>query len=221
MSTVSTIPTVPAASPPLTAPAMAPAPLPGVPPPLPLRRFTVNEYHRMSETGILGEDEDVELLEGWIVSEMPRNPAHDGMITIIMTDLLEPPLPADYHCRGQCSISTIDSEPLPDIAIVRGPKRVFVARHPTPADMAQVVEVADSSLERDRTVKVRIYARDNVPVYWIVNLVDRQVEVYTDPTGPDPAPTYRTRRIYRPGDLVPFVVDGRELGPISAQELLP
>ncbi len=66
-----------------------------------------------------------------------------------------------------------------------------------------------------------MYARGNVPVYWIINLVDRQVEVYTDPTGPDPAPTYRTRRIYRPGDLVPFVVDGRELGPIPAQELLP
>ena len=190
-------------------------------PPLPVRRFTVDEYHRMIQAGILGEDDDVELLEGWIVPKMPRNPAHDAMISIIMMDVLTPRLPAGWHCRGQSAITTTDSEPEPDIAVVRGPERDYLARHPGPADMALVVEVADSSLERDRTIKVRIYARDSVPVYWIVNLVEHQVEVYTDPTGPDPAPTYRTRRIYRPGDLVPFVVDGRELGPIPAQELLP
>ncbi len=220
MSTITTMPTVPGAPPSQAAITVTPAML-SVVPPVPVRRFTVDEYHRMFEAGILVEEDDVELLEGWIVPRMPRNPAHDGMISIVMMDLLTPRLPADYHCRGQSSITTSESEPLPDIAVVRGAKRVFVARHPGPADMAMVVEVADSSLDRDRTIKIRIYARDSVPVYWIVNLVDRQIEVHTDPTGPDPAPTYRTRRIYRPGDLVPFVVDGRELGPIPAQELLP
>jgi Uma2 family endonuclease len=175
----------------------------------------------MIEAGILGEDDDVELLEGWIVPKMPRNPPYDGMISIIMLDVLTPRLPGDLHCRGQSAVTTPDSEPEPDLAVVRGPKRDFLTRHPGPADMLLVVEVADSSLERDRTHKARIYANAGVPVYWIVNLVDVQVEVYTDPTGPDPAPAYRTRRIYRPGDLVPFVVDGRELGPIPAQELLP
>jgi Putative restriction endonuclease len=206
----------------ITATTSAP-PSPGVavPPPLPVRRFTVDEYHRMIAAGILGEDDNVELLEGWIVPKMPRTPPHDGMISIIMLDVLTPRLPADYHCRGRSAVTTTDSEPEPDIAVVRGPKRVFLARHPGPADMRLVVEVADSSLERDRSHKSRIYASANIPVYWIVNLVDVQVEVYTDPTGPDPAPAYRTRRIYRPGDPVPFVLDGRDLGPIPAQDLLP
>lgn len=190
-------------------------------PPIPIRRFTVNEYHRMIQAGILGEDDDVELLEGWIVPKMPRNPAHDGTIAIVMTDVLTPRLPAEYHCRGQSAITTADSEPEPDIAVVRGPKRIFLIRHPGPADMPLVIEVADSSLDRDRTYKARIYANGNVPVYWIVNLADEQVEVYTDPTGPDPAAAYRIVRVYRLGDLVPFVLDGRDLGPIPVQELLP
>jgi hypothetical protein len=96
-----------------------------------------------------------------------------------------------------------------------------MARHPGPANMALAVEVSESSLPRDRSHKTRIYARGALPVSWIISLVDRQVEVYTDPTGPDAAPDYRAHRDYRAGDMVPFVVDGRELGPIPAQELLP
>ncbi|SRR5579883_1371207 len=211
MSTVTALPPTPLAAP----------PLPPAIPPLPVRRFTVDEYHQMIQAGILGEDDDVELLEGWIVPKMPRNPPHDTMISIVMDDILTPRLPGGYHCRGQSAITTADSEPEPDIAVVRGPKRDYLARHPGPADMALVVEVSDSSLSRDRTHKARIFARASVPVYWIINLVDRQVEVFTDPTGPDPAPAYRARQVYRAGDLVPFVVDGRELGPIPAQDLLP
>ena len=175
----------------------------------------------MIQAGILGEDDNVELLEGWIVPKMSKNPPHDTMISIIAEDFFMPRLPAGYHCRGQSAVTTTYSEPEPDIAVVRGLKRDYLARHPGPADMALVVEVAESSLSRDRTVKVRIYARAAVPVYWIVNLVDRQIEVYTDPSGPIAEPVYHTRRDYRVGDLVPFVVDGRELGPIPAQELLP
>jgi Uma2 family endonuclease len=87
--------------------------------------------------------------------------------------------------------------------------------------MALVGEVADSSLPRDRSHKARIYAAASVPVYWIINLVDHQIELYTDPTGPDAAPAYRAHQVYKPGDSVPFVVDGRELGPIPAADLLP
>ena len=83
------------------------------------------------------------------------------------------------------------------------------------------IEVADSSLSRDRSDKARIYAAAAVPIYWIINLVDQQVEVYTDPTGPDAWPVYRVRQDYHAGDLVPFVIDGRDLGPIPAEELLP
>jgi Uma2 family endonuclease len=220
MSTVTSMPSAPASTPSSAAPAVAPAPLPAVPP-VPVRRFTVDEYHRMGQAGILGEDENVELLEGWIVPKMMRNPPHDAYVSWINNRVLGSRLPAGWCCRPQGALTIGPSEPEPDIAVVRGGELDYATRHPGPADSALVVEVADSSLERDRTFKAAIYARASVPVYWIINLVDRQVEVYTDPTGPDPGPAYRTRRIYRPGDLVPFVVDGRELGPIPAQELLP
>ena len=195
-------------------------PLPAIMPPVPVRRFTVDEYHQMIQAGIIGEDDNVELLEGWIVPKMGRNPPHDTMISIVEA-VLPPLLPKGLFCRGQSAITTTSSEPEPDIAVIRGTQRDYWGRHPGPADMAQVIEVADSSLSRDRTIKGPIYAAAAVPVYWIINLVDSQIEVYTDPTGPDPAPVYRTRRIYRIGDMVPFVVVGRDFGPIPAQELLP
>jgi len=196
-------------------------PLPPIVPPVPVRRFTVDEYHQMIQAGILGEDDAVELLEGWIVPKMGRSPAHDAMISVIMDDVLVARLPKRWFCRVKSGMTTATSEPEPDIAVVRGFELDYLTRHPGPADMALVIEVADSSLSRDRSLKGRIYAAAAVPVYWIINLVDGQVEVYTDPTGPDAAPVYRVRQDYRIGDSVPFVVDGRELGPIPAQELLP
>jgi Uma2 family endonuclease len=196
-------------------------PLPAIVPPVPVRRFTVDEYHQMIQTGILGEDDNVELLEGWIVPKMPRTPLHEAVISWIMNRRIAPRLTAGWFCRGQSAITTSSSEPEPDIAVVRGSELDYTARHPDPSDMALAIEVAVSSLSRDRTLKSRIYAAATMPVYWIINLVDNQIEVYTDPTGPDPAPVYRTRQVYRIGDLVPFVIDGRDLGPIPAQELLP
>ena len=156
-----------------------------------LTRFTVDEYHQMIQAGIIGEDDNVELLEGWIVPKMGRNPPHDTMISIVEA-VLPPLLPKGLFCRGQSAITTTSSEPEPDIAVIRGTQRNSWGRHPGPADMAQVIEVADSSLSRDRTIKGPIYAAAAVPVYWIINLVDSQIEVYTNPTGPDPAPVYRT-----------------------------
>jgi Uma2 family endonuclease len=87
--------------------------------------------------------------------------------------------------------------------------------------MALVIEVADSSLARDRIHEARIYSAAPVPVYWIINLVDHQVEVYSDPSGPGSAPVCRSRRDYRGSELVPFILDAQKLGPIVAKDLLP
>ena len=84
-----------------------------------------------------------------------------------------------------------------------------------------MIEVADSSLDEDRGWKKQIYAHARIPVYWIVNLVARQVEVYTDPTGPADQPDYRQRRDYGPTDEVPLVLDGQEVARIRVSELLP
>jgi Uma2 family endonuclease len=117
---------------------------------------------------------------------------------------------------------TIDeSEPEPDVSVVRGDTRSYLTRHPGPSDTGLVVEVADESLVRDRGVKKRLYARARSPHYWIVNLIDRQVEVYSDPTGPADKPDYRLRRIYGGDERVPVILDGVEVGTIAIRDLLP
>ncbi len=190
------------------------------PPPLPVRRFTVAEYHQMIVAGILREDEPVELLEGWLVLKMTRNPPHDLAVGLLEDEIIRC-LPAGWFRRGQCAVTTADSEPEPDVAVARGQRRDYGTRHPGPGDLALAAEVADSSLEGDRTIKARIYARASIPTYWIVNLPDHQVEVYTNPTGPTAEPHYQQQQVYRPGDLVPLVLDGQEVARIAVTDLLP
>ncbi len=189
-------------------------------PPEPVRRLTVDEYHQMIRAGILKEDDPFELLEGWLVPKMTRNPPHDLALGLT-EDEITPLLPAGWFRRGQSAVTTADSEPEPDIGIVRGPRRRFAQHHPGPEDMALVVEVADSSLQRDRTTKGRLYARAGIPVYWIVNIPDSQVEVYTGPTGPVDAPAYRQRQDYGLADSAPLVLDGQQVGQIPVRNLLP
>jgi Uma2 family endonuclease len=189
-------------------------------PPLPVHRISVQEYHQMIAMGILREGDPYELLEGWIVPKRTRNLPHD--VALALTDqAIGSRLTDRWHRRGPSAVTTSESEPEPDVAAVRGSPRDYRHAHPGPPDMALVVEVAGTSLPEDRTVKGRIYARAAAPAYWIVNVADMQVEVYTDPTGPDPVPVYRQRQDYLPGDLVPFVLDGVERGPIPVQDLLP
>ena len=109
-----------------------------------------------------------------------------------------------------------DSEPEPDVMMVRGDTRQYRDRHPGAEDVALVVEVADSTIERDRGIKKEMYARAGIPVYWIINLVERLIEVYEEPVGSD----YTSRRDY-PADSVPVIVEGREVGRILVSALLP
>ncbi len=187
--------------------------------PFPMRKFSVEEYHQLGRAGVLTERDSVELLEGWIVPKMNHNPAHDGTIELV-EDNLRPRLPDGWRIRIQSTITTPDSEPEPDLAIVRGPAGRYVAEHPIQPDIAFVVEVAESSLSRDRD-KRRLYARAMIAVFWIVNLVDRRVEVYTDPTGPDAAPAYRRREDFGPGQEVPVVIEGLLVGRLAVANLLP
>lgn len=98
----------------------------------PVRRFSVDEYHRMIQAGILTEDDAVELLEGWIVPKMPRNPPHDGTIQIA-DEVLRPRLPAGWQLRIQSALTMPDSEPEPDLVVVRGDARTYLNRHTRPA----------------------------------------------------------------------------------------
>jgi Uma2 family endonuclease len=189
-------------------------------PPEPVRRLTVAEYHGMIRAGILAEDAPYELLEGWLFPKMTRNPPHDAAVALLEEEV-RARLPAGYHRRIQLGVTTPDSEPEPDIAVIRGEKRAFTRRHPGPADICVAIEVADSSLERDRTTKARLYARARIPVYWIVNVPESRVEVYTEPTGARGTPRYRRREDYQTDQSVPLTLDGREVGQIPVQAFLP
>ena len=190
------------------------------PPPYPVKRFTVEEYHRMIDAGVFADDDRFELLEGWIIPKMSRNPPHDALLMLIQRVLFRA-LPPGWDTRNQSALTTKESEPEPDLVVVRGDGRDYFNRHPGPADIALAIEVSESSLDRDRTLKSRIYARAGVPIYWIVIVAERRVEVHGDPTGPTKAPSYRSKTVVGPDRELSLVLDGREVARIAAKDILP
>jgi Uma2 family endonuclease len=182
-----------------------------------LRRLSVAEFHRMVDAGILREGDRVELLEGLLVEKMVRKPSHDACVSLV-EEALSNALPASWFCRIQSAITTADSEPEPDVAVVRGPRRRYRVRHPGAEDVALIVEVADTSVDRDRIDKGRLYARAGIASYWIVNLLARQVEIYTGPQA-EPA-RYAERTILGPRETASLVIAGRS-AVIAVRDLLP
>lgn len=183
-------------------------------------RLSVDQYHRMLCTGILTEDDPVELLEGLLVPKMGKNPAH-RVTTRLIRAALERALPAGWYVDSQEPITTGDSEPEPDVCVVRGDTRQYSDRHPGAPDLALVVEVADASVDRDREAKKRLYARAGIPTYWIVILPERRIEVYTEPSGATAAPDYRRRAEFGDSDTLPVVIEGRQVAGLPVQDLLP
>jgi Uma2 family endonuclease len=184
------------------------------------RRFSVAEYHKLIQLGILTENDNLELLDGYLVHKMSRNPPHDVALQL-MQEGIPLRLPTGWCLRMQSAVTLSKSEPEPDGAVVRGTARDYITRHPGADDTGMLAEIADSSLDGDRLDKGPLFAAANIPCYWIINLVDRQVEVYTCPSGPTGNPSYAQRMDYRVGDQVPLVLDGVEVGRIPVQELLP
>lgn len=186
----------------------------------PIWRLSVEQYHAMIRAGILTDDDPVELLEGWLVAKMPRNPLH-RLATQLTREALAHLIPTGWYVDAQEPLTTANSEPEPDVMVVRGERRQYLDRHPGPREVALVVEVADTTLQRDRRAKKRLYAQAEIPVYWIINLVESQCKVYTDPSGPAEQPDYRQRQDYGRADTVPLVLEGRTIAQLAVQELLP
>ena len=113
---------------------------------------------------------------------MSRNPPHDAALQKGMKKWLRL-LPPGWDLCVQSAVTLTESEPEPDFAVVRGDETAYLTRHPNAADIGLVVEVSDSALPGDRDDKGRIYAQAGIPCYWIVNINDRQIEVYTAPSG--------------------------------------
>ncbi len=183
-------------------------------------RLSVDQYHAMAMAGILTEDDPVELLEGLLVNKMTKNPPH-STATRLTAKALAGIIPPGWFVDTQEPITLIDSEPEPDIIVIQGDMRTYQDRHPGPQDVGIVVEVADATLRSDQTSKKRIYARAGVPVYWIVNLVEKHIEVYTNPAGGASNPNYQTHQDYGMEDDLPVIIDAQEIGRLAVRELLP
>lgn len=181
-----------------------------------LFRLGVSQYHAMVEAGILTADDPVELLDGYLVVKMPKNPPHTAA-TYLARKALERLLPGGWLVHAQEPLTLEGSEPEPDLLVVRGDPRGYLERHPGPGDVALVVEVADTSLGRDRGLKKRLYAAAGIPLYWVLNLVDRRLETFAEPAGDD----YRRLEVLGPEAEVAVELDGAELGRLSVRDLLP
>jgi Uma2 family endonuclease len=183
-------------------------------------RLSLEQYHKMIRAGILTENDPVEFLEGWLIHKMPKNSPH-SISTKLARQSLERALPAGWYVETQEPITLQDSEPEPDVVVIRGSIRDYIDRHPSAQEVAFVVEVASSTLERDRRMKRRIYARAGIPVYWLVNLVENCVEVYTAPSGESVEADYQQFQVCRLTDRVPVMIEGQEITQLSVRDLLP
>jgi len=179
--------------------------------------MTLEQYDAMIASGAFSKRDRVHLINGYLVAKMTELPPHGAACDAIHLTL-EPLLPPGWYIRTErvIRIPTYASMPEPDVVVVRGGWRDYKDRYPEPADITMVVEVANSSLYEDRAM-AGIYGASGVPTYWIINLVDRQVEVYTDP-GPA---GYRSRQAFLPGQQLPVVIDGQQLGTLAVDDILP
>jgi len=184
------------------------------------RLWTREEYYKMAEAGVFRPDEHVELIGGRIVTMSPQNSPHATALTLTAEEL-RTLFAAGYVVRTQLPLDlSPSSQPEPDIAVVRGNVRDYASAHPTTALL--IVEVSESSLRFDRGEKASLYASAGIPEYWIVNLLDRRLEVYRDPvpmTGQPYGYGYRTGTHYFAADVVTPLAAPQ--GVIKVADLLP
>ncbi|HEY9823943.1 MAG TPA: Uma2 family endonuclease [Stenomitos sp.] len=168
-------------------------------------RFTVEEYHRLVEVGFLREDDRIELIRGELIQMAAKGTAHETCITRLLRVL--PQIlgtQATLRCQSPITLA-FDGEPEPDFSVVQNREDDYEASHPTPAETLLVIEVADSSLEYDRTVKLPLYAEAGISDYWLFNLSDHYLEVYSNPAEVTPGQFgYLNRQIVPKGDSIPL-----------------
>ncbi len=160
-----------------------------------VRRFTIEEYHKIYETGIF-EGQRVELLDGRITVMFPMNNPHLGMVGRL-TRILNVRFVGEYFVLPQCPLKIPqNSEPEPDILIAKAREDDYMNSAMPPENVLLIIEIADSSLNRDRNQKKVIYANANIREYWIVNLQDRQIETFKHPQNAD----YQIKNILKTGE---------------------
>jgi Uma2 family endonuclease len=187
---------------------------PAAPPFADLYRMDIDEFERVAD---LLKAERVELIDGFIVERGAMDPRH-VLSSEKLRRKLDRLVPDGWFVREDKPVQVHRTyEPLPDFAVVAGDPDTYEKRHPAPSDVAIVIEISDSTLTRDRGEKQINYARGGISVYWIINLIERQVEVYTSPNSE----SYSSCIVYKPGQSVPVVIGGVEVGQIAVVEILP
>lgn len=183
-----------------------------------VHRLTVEEYERMAASGSIPSTNRTHLINGYLVDRMGHNPPHANATQRTGVELLRA-IPPGWHVRPALPVRlpAQASLPEPDHCVTRGSIDDYAERHPGAADVALVVEVADSSLAEDRDYAARLYGPAGIPACWIVDVNARHIEVYSNP-GPA---GYGAPVIFGEGQSVPLVLDGREVGRIAVAALLP
>ncbi|MFO0890706.1 MAG: Uma2 family endonuclease [Isosphaeraceae bacterium] len=202
----------------ITPPELGAEPLGGwVPSPGSLYRMSIEKYEAMVASGVFTKRDRFELIYGLLVTKMTEYPPHAASCEVVR-EAVQPLLPPGWCVRGDRPLKIPDraSIPEPDLVVARGSWRDDERRHPEPRDVALVVEVSSSSLGDDRRL-ARLYGEAGIPAYWIVNLVDRRIEVFADP-GPG---GYRSVQTFKEDDAVPFVLETDTLGTIRVGDILP
>jgi len=183
-------------------------------------RLTVRQFERMIEAGIFRDEDHVELLGGILVDKMTKHDPHNFTVDALgarVRTSVEP----EWTVREEKSIVLGRfSRPEPDVAVAHGPRERYRSSSARPPDLGLLIEVADSSYAIDRGKKWQQYATARIPVYWIVNLPQSQIEVYSAPSGKGRSAAYRDVALYARDDLVPVVLEGKELGRIPVRDVL-
>lgn len=143
--------------------------------------FTVAEYYKMAEVGILDAEDRVELIQGEILKMSPINSPHAKIVSRLHR-ILNAILGESAIVRSQNPIHIDDySEPEPDLAVVEFQEEEYEDQHPRPTEVYLLIEVADSTLYRDQKIKLPLYAEAGIPEVWILDVAKKTVEVYTEP----------------------------------------
>ncbi len=144
-----------------------------------LGRLTVDQYEAMVDSDVFTKQDNFVLINGYLVTKVTKKPPHVIASELVRDELIGLVPRARWRVMVEAPVRIPDfNEPEPDVSLARGTAKDYANRHPGPADLALVVEVAKSSLSEDRQM-ANIYGPAGIPVYWVVNLKDRQVEVYT------------------------------------------
>jgi Putative restriction endonuclease len=184
-------------------------------------RIDVAMFDRMIAAGLLPPKNRIFLWNGRLVEKMTKHPPHVFAQNRMVTCFRSFPLQGWFIEQDQPVTLGERSVPEPELKVVRGADEDFRKKRPQSSDIALVVEVSDSSLSLDTRSVLQNYARANIPVYWIVNIPDTRIEVYSDPTGPDRKPAYRSRRDYALEEEVPVILDGQEVGKVAVKDVMP